>query len=223
MSAPHAAPVWIFDLDDTLHNASAHIFPHINRAMTAFMVERLNLSESAASQLRQHYWQRYGATLLGLMRHHQIAPEDFLHHTHQFPDLKSMLVLERGLHAMLRRLPGRKILFSNGPWQYSQAVLSLTGLREQFAAVYSVERVRFHPKPDTRGFRYLLQAEGLRPERCVMVEDSLANLATAKRLGMATIWISRTTRRPPWVDLRLPSVLALPRHYARFRLHTQPG
>ena len=61
------APVWIFDLDNTLHNATPHIFPHINRSMTAYLREHLALDEAAADALRMDYWQRYGATLSGLI------------------------------------------------------------------------------------------------------------------------------------------------------------
>ena len=59
---------WIFDLDNTLHNATAHIFPRINRAMTQYVQTHLNLSEEDANALRHTYWRRYGATILGLIR-----------------------------------------------------------------------------------------------------------------------------------------------------------
>lgn len=64
------SPIWLFDLDNTLHNAEAGIFYIINRAMTEYMAGRLKLSEEGASQLRQEYWHRYGATLAGLQIHH---------------------------------------------------------------------------------------------------------------------------------------------------------
>ena len=207
--------VWLFDLDNTLHNATPHIFPHINRSMVSYICEHLSVDEGEATRLRQEYWQRYGATLLGLMRHHGTDPHHFLWHTHQFPDLKHMLVLERGLKAMLRRLPGRKFVFSNAPLRYSEAILELAGIETCFDAVYSVERIRFQPKPAVGGFRYLLRSERLHAHRCIMVEDSLANLQTAKRLGMKTVWVSGSTRQPSWVDQRLVSVLDLPRHLQR--------
>ena len=116
--------VWVFDLDNTLHNASPHIFPHINRAMTAYLQTYLGLNEAEAGELRRHYWQRYGATLIGLMRHHATDPRHFLHATHDFPELGKMLVYEPGLRATLRRLPGRKLVFSNAPVHYSLAVLA---------------------------------------------------------------------------------------------------
>jgi putative hydrolase of the HAD superfamily len=141
------------------------------------------LTKSEATRLRQEYWQRYGATLLGLMRHHGTDPHHFLRHTHQFPDLKHMLVLERGLKAMLRRLPGRKFVFSNAPLRYSEAVLELAGIETCFDAVYSVERIRFQPKPAVGGFRYLLRSERLHAHRCIMVEDSLANLQDRQAAG----------------------------------------
>ncbi len=54
---------WIFDLDNTLHDASPHIFPHIHRSMTAYLREHLLLEEAEAHALRVRYWHRYGATL----------------------------------------------------------------------------------------------------------------------------------------------------------------
>jgi putative hydrolase of the HAD superfamily len=206
---------WLFDLDNTLHNASAHIFPHINRSMTDYMCQHLAIDATEASRLRQHYWQRYGATLLGLVRHHAIDPRHFLRHTHAMPDLQRMLVVERGLKAMLSRLPGRKLLFSNAPLEYTESILALTGIRRNFDAIYTVERLRFLPKPATAGFLRLLKNERLDPRQCIMVEDSLPNLKTAKRLGMKTVWVSACTRRPAYADVKIRSVLDLPRRLGR--------
>ncbi len=50
-----------------------------------------------------------------------------------------------------------------------------------------------------------------------MVEDTLANLYPAKRLGMATVWVSRNPRTPPQVDVRIASVMELPRVLRRLR------
>src|SRR5574343_12335 len=189
---------WLFDLDNTLHDASRHIFPHINRSMTAYIERHLKLDNSAACALRQHYWQRYGATLLGLMRHHGTDPVHFLAETHQLPELHRLTVFDKPVIRALRRLPGRKILFSNAPAGYTARLLALTGLGRCFAAVYTVEKLRFQPKPQLSGYRLLLQREQLDPRRCIMVEDTLDNLASAKRLGMRTVWVSADSRQPPY-------------------------
>ena len=202
---------WIFDLDNTLHDATPHIFPHINRSMTAYLGEHLALDEEQASALRVHYWKTYGATLLGLMRHHGTDPQHFLHQTHQFPNLARMLVSEGGLRHALRRLPGRKVLFSNAPQHYTRAVLDLLRIADLFHAFYSLEQTRYQPKPSAGGFRLLLAREQLVPERSVLVEDSLVNLRTARRLGMKTVWVTRDRRSPGWVDAKVASVQQLPK------------
>ncbi|HLO62830.1 MAG TPA: pyrimidine 5'-nucleotidase [Azonexus sp.] len=208
-------PVWLFDLDNTLHNASPHIFPHINRSMREYIERHLGVDEHEASRLRQDYWARYGATLLGLMRHHRTDPDHFLQATHQFPDLQRMVVFDKPLIHTLRRLPGRKILFSNAPRHYAEAVLDITGLRPCFDAVYAVENLRYRPKPMRAGFLSLLRAEHLDPRNCIMVEDSLANLVTAKKLRMKTVWVSAGLRQSPFVDVKISSVLQLPQRCAR--------
>ncbi len=210
-----AERTWLFDLDNTLHNASPHIFPHINRSMREYIERHLGVDAQEATRLRQTYWDRYGATLTGLVRHHGVDPRHFLHETHQFEDLHRMVVFERGLKAMLKRLPGRKIIFSNAPRHYTEAVLRLAGIRQEFDAVYSIEQLRFRPKPAISGFLRILRRERLDAKRCVMVEDSLANLVTARRLGIKTVWVSAGLRRSTHVDVRLRRVTRLPAFLGR--------
>ncbi|HNI51894.1 MAG TPA: pyrimidine 5'-nucleotidase [Azospira sp.] len=210
-----AERTWLFDLDNTLHNASPHIFPHINRSMREYIERHLGVDKDEATRLRQTYWDRYGATLTGLVRHHGVDPRHFLHETHQFEDLHRMVVFERGLKAMLQRLPGRKIIFSNAPRHYTEAVLRLAGIRHEFDAVYSIEQLRYRPKPAISGFLRILRRERLDAKRCVMVEDSLANLVTAKRLGIRTVWVSAGLRRSTHVDVRLRRVTRLPAFLGR--------
>ena len=207
--------VWLFDLDNTLHNATPHIFPHINRSMRDYIERHLGVDKQEANRIRQDYWLRYGATLLGLIRHHGTDPDHFLQATHQFPELKRMVVFERPVIHALRRLPGRKIIFSNAPRHYAEAVLGITGLRACFDAVYTIENVRYQPKPMLSGFRALLRAEHLAPGRCIMVEDSLANLVAAKKLGMKTVWVGTGNRRSPSVDQKIKSVVELPERCGR--------
>ena len=145
-------PVWLFDLDNTLHNASPHIFPHINRSMTRYLEQHLGLGLDEANALRMQYWHRYGATMLGLMRHHGTDPDHFLVETHRFDRLHEMMVFERALRGMLRALPGRRIVFSNAPRHYAEAVLQIMGVRRLFEDVVGIEDLDYHPKP---GMPYL--------------------------------------------------------------------
>ncbi len=201
--------LWIFDLDNTLHNATPHIFPHINRSMTAYLQRHLQLDEAAANALRMDYWQRYGATLSGLMRHHDTKPEHFLWHTHQFPELDRMVLREPRLRHVLKALPGRKVVFSNAPQHYVHAVLSLLRVDDLFDDVMAVEHARYRPKPDSFGFMRLLKRHRVKAPQCVMVEDSLENLHTAKRLGMRTVWVNAGNKSAPCVDVRIRDVMQL--------------
>ncbi len=201
--------VWVFDLDDTLHDASSHIFPVMNQAMTQYIMDYLQLNEDDAHVLRRHYWRVYGATLKGLTRHHGVDPAHFLDQTHQFPELHAMVVYRKRLRHWLQRLKGRKVIFTNAPRQYALRVLDLLGITDLFEEVFSVESSQFHPKPSARGFARMLHSIKAKASNCIMLEDSLPALMTAKRLGMKTIWISRRLHKPNFVDIRISSVLAL--------------
>jgi len=213
-----ATTCWIFDLDNTLHNATPHIFPHINRSMTDYLQQHLALDEHAANELRMHYWQRYGATLHGMMRHHGTDPDHFLWHTHQFPELPQMVVHEPQLRQVLQRLPGKKLVFSNAPQHYAQAVLKLLRIDDLFDDLFAIEHTRYQPKPRIAGFMRLLRKHRLKPSRCIMVEDAAENLQAAKRLGMQTVWVNSTPRAPAYVDVKIRTVMELPRAISRLRI-----
>ncbi len=234
MNITSSAPVWLFDLDNTLHDASHAIFPAITARMNQYMAVVLGDGLTPASPelvdtMRTLYWQRYGATLPGLVRHHGVRAAHFLHETHQFEQLGAMIRAERGLGQLLRRLPGRKILLTNGPRRYARSVLRHLGLQRHFDHQVAIESMRVHgqlrPKPSTLMLRRLMRRQGLRPSRCILVEDTLANLRGARALGMRTAWVTgylhagqaaglahplRSLNRPAYVDVKVKSVRHLP-------------
>ena len=46
---------WIFDLDNTLHDATPHIMPHINRSMTEYVQRQLAVGGARNSQHAQGF------------------------------------------------------------------------------------------------------------------------------------------------------------------------
>lgn len=209
MAISRAAKVWVFDLDDTLHNASAHIFPVMNQAMTNYIMDTLAMDEATAHNLRRHYWRVYGATLKGLMRHHQTDPQHFLKVTHQFDDLAERVIAVKRLRHLIKSLAGRKVVFTNAPRDYALRVLNLLGIADCFELVFSVESTKFHAKPSLRGFQLLLASLRVKASDCVLLEDNAAALMTAKRLGMKTVLLSKKYHKPSFVDYRINQVLAL--------------
>lgn len=188
-------PVWLFDLDNTLHDASHAAFPHINAAMTGYIVEHLQLSLADAGALRAHYWHRYGATLLGLVRHHGVRAGHFLETTHDLPGLEQRLRASAPDRAALRRLPGHKFILTNAPRGYALRVLRGLRLLGCFDGIICVEDMtmfgHMRPKPDARMFRHLVARLRTRPSRCVLVEDTLVHQREARRVGLRTAWMQR--------------------------------
>jgi putative hydrolase of the HAD superfamily len=213
---PPSRRVWIFDLDNTLHDATARIFPAMHAQINAFLRRQFGVDEEGANRMRHDFWLRYGTTLNGLMRHHGTDPRRFLAETHVFPELADIVVHENALKHALARLGGTKLVFSNAPRQYVQGVLKVIGLARYFDGVYAIEDARYRGKPALHGFHVLLRKHNLDPHRCAFVDDVLDNLRTAHRLGMSTVWVSKAKRRVSFVDLRISSVVELPRLVFRF-------
>ncbi|WJF90158.1 pyrimidine 5'-nucleotidase [Paraburkholderia bonniea] len=222
-------PVWLFDLDNTLHHATHAIFPAINSAMTQYIMDTLQLERAEADELRTGYTQRYGATLIGLARHHPVDPHEFLHYVHTFADLRSMLRSERGLARLLAALPGRKIVLTNAPEAYARAVLAELGIARLFERVIAIEHMRerrhWRAKPDLAMLRQTMRAARVPLSDAILVEDTRGHLKRYRRLGIRTVWIvghlplkARTaggaarlpgTGRPHYVDRRIQSLKSL--------------
>jgi putative hydrolase of the HAD superfamily len=186
-------PIWLFDLDNTLHDASRAVFWRLNGSMSAYIAEHLSMSHEDADRLRVHYWRRYGATLLGLERHHGIRAAHFLAQTHVLPGLEGALHIPPADLAALKRLPGRKFLLTNAPAEYAKRVLTALDMASCFEGVIAIEGMRvfgdLRPKPDARMLKVVLARFKLPAARCVLVEDTVANLKSARKLGMRTVWM----------------------------------
>ncbi|MEF7616463.1 pyrimidine 5'-nucleotidase [Aquincola sp. MAHUQ-54] len=191
--------VWLFDLDDTLHDAGAYVFGALHESMGAYVQRELQVPPDEADRLRRLYWLRYGATLLGLVRHHDVKPAHFLRETHLLPDLEERVTGHRHDLAALRRLPGRKVILTNAPRAYALRVLAVLGIAQWFDAVVTIEDMamfgQLRPKPDARMLRAVAARLRVPVWRCVLVEDTLQHQKAARRIGMHTVWMQRFGRR----------------------------
>ena len=185
----------MFDLDNTLHDASHAAFGETNAAMNDYLVAELGVDLGEAGRLRQEYLRRYGATLLGLVRHHGVKASHFLEATHRHPGLEQRVRTSAHDRAALKRLRGRKFILTNAPRAYAMRVLDTLKLTGLFDGIVCIEDMTMfgdlRPKPDARMYRHLAARLKVRPSDCVLVEDVLENQRTARGVGMRTAWMRR--------------------------------
>jgi len=218
--------VWLFDLDDTLHDASTASLPGLHVSFGQYIQQHLNLTPQESDALRRRYWLRYGATLLGLVKHHAVDAAHFLHHTHLLPGLEQVVRGHAHDFAALKRLRGRKYILTNAPRAYAERVIAVLGIGRCFDGLISIEDMRMfgelRPKPDARMLRTLLARLHVSASRCVLVEDTLQHQRSARRVGIKTVWMQRWTRaaakpgarfsmQPAYVDVRARQLRALER------------
>lgn len=178
---------WVFDLDNTLYPASASLFPQIDRRMRQFISERLGLSLDEAFVLQKRYYRDYGTTLRGLMLRHGIEPETFLAYVHDIDH--SVLEGAPRLEAALARLPGRKLIFTNGSERHAVNVLDRLGISRHFEGIFDIAAAGYIPKPQPETYDLMMRRHGLDAPASAMVEDIHRNLAPACAMGMTTVWV----------------------------------
>ena len=189
----HPAPgfdhidTWVFDLDNTLYPAASHLFPQIQHRMNSYIVEHLKMPMEDAFVLRRRYYLQYGTTLRGLMLNHDIKPEGFLDYVHDIDH--SVLAINPLLDAALGRLPGRKIIYTNGSERHAVKVLDRLGISRHFESIYDICASDYIPKPDPAAYDGLVARHNIAPAKSIMFEDIHINLKPAAALGMATGWV----------------------------------
>ncbi len=190
MVAQHFAHVdtWVFDLDNTLYPPEARLFDQIEVRMTAWVMEALGVSQAEADRLRVLYWQNYGTTLAGLMAEHDVDPAPYLTDVHDIS--LAPLTPAPDLHAAIKALPGRKIVYTNGSAPYAAKVIDARHLTGVFDAIYGVEHAGFRPKPDRAAFEAVFAIDGLAPATAAMFEDDARNLAAPHAMGMRTVHVA---------------------------------
>ena len=199
--------ILLFDLDNTLYPPQRQLFNLIDVRINRFMQEEVGIAADHVDRLRRDYWQAYGVTLQGLIRHHGVDPEAYLHYVHDV-DVSTRLDPDPDLRDMLAAMPQRKAVFTNGSTSHAMRVLDALGIADQFESVYDIRIANYLPKPYPEPYRAVLAAIGARAQCCVMIEDSRDNLRTAKEFGMTTVLVGDGDT-PHYVDLHLPEVRAL--------------
>ncbi len=178
---------WIFDLDNTLYPANINLFSQVDQRITDYIADRFGLDPVAARAKQKEYFHARGTTLAGLMDDHGTNPHEYLGYVHDV----EMDVLEHNapLVAAIARLPGRKLIFTNGDAPYARKVLDRIGLSESFEAIHDIHATNYVPKPEPTIYAGLCAAYDIDPHASIFFEDMARNLKPAKAIGMTTVWI----------------------------------
>ncbi len=179
--------VWLFDLDNTLYPASCRLFDQVDRNITRYICEHLDLEWDEAYRVQKSFFREHGTTMRGLMSEHGTDPDHFLDFVHDI-DLSPVdpnPVLEQALS----RLPGRKIIFTNGSVAHADGIMNKLGVAHHFEAVFDIVASDYRPKPEPEVYDKLVREHRVHAPASVMVEDMARNLKPAAALGMTCVWV----------------------------------
>lgn len=199
---------WVFDLDNTLYPASCRLFDQMHVRMGEYVMRHFNVDYPEAKRMQRELFLKHGTTLRGLMVEHGHAPEGFLEAVHDI-DYGSVPPNPR-LLAALERLPGRKIVFTNGTAKHARNVMERLGVADAFHGVFDIVDSDHIPKPAAEPYGKFLRAHGVDPGRGAFFEDIANNLKVPHDFGMRTVLVAsedekdasdwQGDRNAPWVQ-----------------------
>jgi len=184
---------WLFDLDNTLYSGNTKVFDQIDKKMSIFISNKLNVTTEEAKKIQKNYFHQYNTTLNGMIKNHKIDVEEFLEFVHDI-DLK-FLKKNPKLQNELTNLKGKKFIFTNGSRSHANNVTERIGINNLFEGIFDIVDSDFIPKPLIEPYKKIIEKYGIDPQYCIFIEDIARNLKPAYELGMKTVWIKNDE---PW-------------------------
>jgi len=178
---------WVFDLDNTLYPHHLNLWQQVDDRIRDYIASFLKVTREEAFKVQKDYYKRYGTTMRGLMTEHGMAPDDYLEFVHQIDH--SPLEPNAALGLAIERLPGRKLILTNGTRRHADAVLARLELGTHFEDVFDIIAAELEPKPSAQTYDRFLKAHSVEAGTAAMFEDLARNLAVPHRLGMTTVLI----------------------------------
>ena len=184
---------WIFDLDNTLYSAKTKVFEQVDKKMSEYISKKLNVSTAKAKEIQKNYFHEYNTTLNGMIKNHKIDADEFLEFVHNI-DI-DFLKKDPMLSEELKKLDGKKIIFTNGSKKHALNVTKRIGIDHYFDDIFDIFDCEFVPKPAIQSYKKLVEKHKIDPKLCGFVEDIARNLKPAYEMGMKTVWIENDE---PW-------------------------
>jgi len=178
---------WLFDLDNTLYPVESELMSLVEGRMTDFMERLTGLPRAEARAIQKQYYHQHGTTLAGLMANHGVDPEVFLTEVHDIS--LDRLTPDPALAAGLERLPGRRLVFTNGSAAHAERVLERLAVAHLFEDIFHIAAADYIPKPSPETFQKMMSRHGVAAAGSAFFEDSEKNLAPAALLGMTTVLV----------------------------------
>jgi putative hydrolase of the HAD superfamily len=182
-----AVETWVFDLDNTLYPHHLNLWQQVDQRIRDYIARYLDLTHEAAFRLQKDYYKRYGTTMRGMMAEHGMDPDDYLEIVHQIDH--SPLEPNPALGDAIERLPGRKLILTNGTRKHAEAVMRRLEIDRHFEDVFDIAAADLEPKPMPQVYDRFLKRHGVDPARAAMFEDLARNLEVPHRLGMTTVLV----------------------------------
>ena len=191
---------WVFDLDNTLYPHHVNLWQQVDVRIGEFVSAWLKISADEARRIQKDYYRRYGTTMRGMMTEHGVHADDYLAYVHQIDH--SPLQPNPAMGAAIAKLPGRKLILTNGSTDHADKVLERLGIGAHFEAVFDIIAAGLEPKPAPRTYQKFLRDHGVDPTRSAMFEDLARNLVVPHQLGMTTVLVvpdgTREVVREDW-------------------------
>ena len=213
----HDDTVWLFDYDLTLYTYKERfVLDSLDKRISLFVQKEFHCSLEEASEIRKDYLMEFGTTLAGLQKKIGTKPDDYFDFIHTedgllFPEYATEKI------QLLKKLPGKKFIFTNGRADWACKGISKMGLKPFFEDIFDLKKLNWIGKPHISAYQKVaqfLKEKGLQKNQIILLDDAYKNLIPAKEFSWESVLINPidTEEFPNQVPtiLELPQILSFP-------------
>lgn len=180
------------DCDDTLYFNNWATLERLRDKISLFTKDRLGVEDTYAWRL----YKQHGTALRGLLNEDLIPKErveEYLHAVHDVP--LEEINRDPELREMLLKLRVKMWIFTASSKEHATRCMKRVGVEDLFEGVIDCREVNLVTKHDPESFKAAMKKAGVNdPSRCMLVDDSVQNIRSAKSMGMRTCLVGLQDR-----------------------------
>ena len=101
----------------------------------------------------------------------------------------SIVKPDKELNDSIKRIKGKKIIFTNADISYVKKILSNIDLDNVFDDIFDIERMNYLPKPNLETYKNLVSTYKFDTTKAILFDDIPQNLLPAADLGLKTVQV----------------------------------
>lgn len=203
----------IFDVDKTIYPASCGFGDEMDRRISQYAANHVNLPLEEANKLRKQSVKEYGTTLRWLQLEHGLIDTDhYLDYVHPV-NVEDYLPHKELIKDLFHRINVPISILSNGPIENVDRILHFYEVKHLFNPIIDIKMNNLKGKPYVEVYEKILKEINLPVHEVLLVDDVEAYLIPFHDMGGQVLLVNELDRPTNMGFKQVRNILELPKEF----------